>query len=322
MNSSFKYSKLFNTPILFLIFNRPHNTGRVFKLLKKIKPLRLYLAADGPRLEKKGEIELVNKVTKIVSVVEWPCEVKTLFRKKNLGCKIAVSSAINWFFKHEEEGIIIEDDCLPNEDFFRFCQNLLDYHRNNNQVFMISGNNFQDGVKRGDASYFFSQYTHIWGWATWKRAWKYYDRDIKFWPNWKNSVNWKNKFTENIEQKYWARILDKVYLKQLDTWDYSWQASMWKNNGLAINPNVNLVRNIGFGKDATHTTNRNFIYSNKSSKKINKIIHLNIIKKNQEADKYSFNNLYGGRNMRFPLNLLRLPKKIILYFLLKFRLIK
>ena len=154
------------TPVLFLVFNRPDTTAQVFEAIRQAKPPRLYVASDGAREDKEGELEKVKQVREIVSQVDWNCEVKTLFRDKNLGCKIAVSSAIDWFFEQEEMGIILEDDCLPHPTFFRFCQELLERYRDDERIGMISGNNFQFGRKCTDYSYYFSMYSHIWGWAS------------------------------------------------------------------------------------------------------------------------------------------------------------
>ena len=170
------------TAVLFLLFNRPDTTTHVFEKIRQIKPQRLYVASDGPRESYDGEIEKVIKAREIASKVDWPCELKTLFRDKNLGCKKGVSSAITWFFEHEEQGIILEDDCIPNLDFFNFCENLLIRYSRDKRIFTITGSNFQNGKWRGDASYYFSKKFHCWGWATWKRAWKLYQGDILFWP--------------------------------------------------------------------------------------------------------------------------------------------
>ena len=166
---------MFQTPILFLIFNRPDTTKLVFESIKRIKPAKLYIAADGARKHKVGEDLLCKETRSIIDLIDWECEIKTLLRTENLGCKIAVSSAIDWFFENEEQGIILEDDCLPNESFFNFCEQLLNQFKENKEIMHISGNNFQDGITRGDGSFYFSKYNHIWGWATWKRAWKLYN---------------------------------------------------------------------------------------------------------------------------------------------------
>ena len=172
----------FNTPILFLIFNRPDTTFKVFEEIRKIKPAKLYIAADGPRPNVIGEEEKCTASRNIIKQVDWDCDVKTLFREKNLGCKIAVSSAISWFFENVEEGIILEDDTFPTQSFFWFCQELLDFYRNDSRIMHISGNNFQLGKIRGEGSYYFSKYNHIWGWATWKRAWRFYDVSLNTFP--------------------------------------------------------------------------------------------------------------------------------------------
>ena len=171
---------MFQTPILFLIFNRPDTTKRVFESIRSIKPAKLYIAADGDRKDKVGEDLLCKDTRSIIDLIDWECEIKTLFRPENLGCKIAVSSAIDWFFENEEQGIILEDDCLPNESFYIYCETLLNYYAFNERIMHISGNNFQDGMMRGNGSYYFSNYNHIWGWASWKRAWKAYNVDLSF----------------------------------------------------------------------------------------------------------------------------------------------
>lgn len=158
--------KPLKTAVLFLVFNRPETTKTVFEAIRKAKPKRLYIAADGPRKHREGENEKVSSVRQIVTYVDWPCDVKTLFRDENLGCKSAVSGAITWFFNHEEEGIILEDDCLPHPDFFPFCESLLKRYANDERIWVITGNNFQNGIQRGEASYYFSRYNHVWGWAS------------------------------------------------------------------------------------------------------------------------------------------------------------
>jgi len=310
------------TAVLFLIFNRPYTTTHVFEKIRQIKPQRLYVASDGPRKGYDEEIEKIIKAREIATKVDWPCEVKTLFRDKNLGCKRGVSTAITWFFEHEEQGIILEDDCVPHLDFFAFCENLLEHHAKDKRVSIISGNNFQNGQWRGDTSYYFSKYNHIWGWATWRRAWNDYQGDIKFWPKWKNSKDWLSHTPDKVERKYWQKIFDYVYAGKMDSWAYPWTASIWYNGGLTATPNVNLVSNIGFGKDATHTIFENDKNANVSTQEIGEIIYPVEIKQDIKADRYNFDNFFDGLNKRFPHNLFRLPKRIIKYFLNKFRILK
>ena len=310
------------TAILFIVFNRPETTIKVFEKIRQAKPLRLYVACDGPREGYKSEKEKVNKVREILTKLDWPCEVKTLFRDKNLGCKKGVSSAISWFFEYEEQGIILEDDCVPHLDFFPFCENLLDRYASDERVSIITGNNFQNGKWRGDASYYFSKYNHIWGWATWRRSWLNYDGDVKFWPEWSKSKAWFDHMPDKVERGYWQNIFELVQKEQIDTWDYPWTASIWYKDGLTVTPNVNLVSNIGFGKDATHTNFENDKSANLPTEDIGESIHPLEIIQDIEADIYNFDNFFEGLNYRFPHNLLRLPNRIIKYFLNNFNFLK
>lgn len=250
-------------PVLFLVFNRIMVTRKAFEAIRTARPKRLYVAADGPRKECEGEQEKVEKVRKIVEQVDWNCEVRTLFRKENLGCKKAVSSAISWFFEHETEGIILEDDCVPDQSFFPFCQELLSRYRCDTRVMAISGNNFQEGFKRTDDSYYFSRYPHCWGWATWKRAWTMWDGDLSTWPE----VRKENRLADISGghvafENYWSDIFNKCYNDKIDSWAFPWTYTSMIQRGLTILPNVNLVSNIGFGPDATHTKDKNSHVSN------------------------------------------------------------
>jgi len=295
MKDNFVPPSPLTTPVLFLIFNRLDTTQKVFNAIRQAKPKQLFVAADGPRPDKEGEIEKCQKARQIATSVDWDCEVKTLFRDKNLGCKIAVSSAIDWFFENVEEGIILEDDCLPSQSFFWFCQELLKYYRDDTRIMMISGNNFQFGKIRGEGSYYFSKYAHIWGWATWKRAWKYFDANMKSFEKFKTENQIDNIFNLKQQKKYWMKIFQLVYDGEIDTWDYIWVFFCFINNGLCIMPNVNLVSNIGFNKEALHTKDENSILSKMKTEEITEIIHPNFILPDQEADnldsKLSFSNI-------------------------------
>jgi hypothetical protein len=253
-NEMFVGSKPLKSPVLFLVFNRPDTTKRVFEAIRQARPLQLFVAADGPRENKPGEVERCKEVRKIVhDGIDWNCKVKTLFRDKNLGCKVAVSSAINWFFEHVEEGIILEDDCLPHPTFFRFCEELLNKYQDDERIGQVSGDNFQFGKRCTEYSYYFSRYNHVWGWATWRRVWKNYDVDMKFWPEIRDS-GWLQGWLENKKlAKYWTRIFENMYRGKIDTWDYQFTFGCWIQNYLTILPNVNLVSNIGC-YSGTHAT--------------------------------------------------------------------
>ena len=164
-----------NSAVLFVIFNRPETTARVFEAIRSARPPRLYVAADGPRTSRSGEADRCRLVREIASRVDWTCELHTLFREANLGCKLGVSGAIDWFFQSETEGIILEDDVVPLASFFGLCDELLETYRDDPKVFAVSGCNLVSSVYRPNHSYFFSRYCHVWGWATWRRAWEHYD---------------------------------------------------------------------------------------------------------------------------------------------------
>lgn len=227
-----------------------------------------------------------------------------------MGCKISVSRAITWFFENEDKGIILEDDCLPHLDFFNFCNSLLNKFEYNEKISVITGNNFQDGHIRGEGSYYFSRYCHIWGWASWRRAWKLYDLDLTFWPEWKKSQEWKNRFSNIKERKYWEEIFNRTYAKKIDTWDYQLLASLWFNDGLTVTPNVNLVSNIGFGPDSTHTASADNPLAGIATSSIGELTHPGAVTQDIIADRFVFNHTFDGKKQRFPWLLQRIPRRI------------
>ncbi len=276
------YRKMIETPVLLLIFNRPDTALKVFNVIREAKPKKLFIAADGPRSDKPMDKELCIKTRSIIHNVDWDCEVRTLFREENMGCGIAIYEAINWFFSYEEQGIILEDDCLPHPTFFYFCEEMLNYYRDDLEVFNISGSNNQFGRHRGDGSYYFSKYGHTWGWATWQRAWKNFDREIPDYPN----------VIESIEiESYWKNIFQSVYInKNIDIWDYQWLFYIRKNKAKAVVPNKNLILNIGFDSTATHTnTLPTWFKKYKLDKKgITNIVHPTSKLINKKADNFTF----------------------------------
>ncbi|GGG26998.1 glycosyltransferase family 2 protein [Pontibacter amylolyticus] len=240
------------SPILFLIFNRPDNTARVFNAIRKARPTKLYVAADGPRPGNASDADLCARTRDEIKV-DWDCELHLLFRDENLGCKNAVSSAIDWFFKQEPEGIVLEDDCLPNSSFFRFCDEMLKRYRHDERVMMVSGDNFQPKELRPAHSYYFSTYANIWGWASWRRAWVHYDVNIKLWPTVKEKKIHRMFSESELMPEFWEMILQDIYDGKLNTWDYQWNFACKINHGLSIVPKYNLISNIGVGAASTHT---------------------------------------------------------------------
>jgi len=321
MQAATDIKKQINTPILLLVFNRPDTTAKVFGAIRNAKPRRLYIAADGPRLWKKGEAEEIAKVREISTAVDWPCEVKILFRNENLGCKNAVSDGISWFFKQEQEGIILEDDCLPHQDFFTYCEILLDYYRHDARVSVIAGSNFEKDYMPNGASYHFSKYFDPWGWATWRRTWTCYDGQISFWPKWNKSADWNNKLPNKVEQKYWKKIFDLTYANKLDTWDYSFIACILAKGGLIARSNVNLVSNIGYGKKATHTTYEDSKHSNRTVQGTigKKLKHPKKVAQEESKDFKMFYNRFDDPNLRMPWLMLNLPMRIVRYIFRTFK---
>lgn len=238
-------------PVLFLIFNRPENTQRVFDSIKAHQPEYLFIAADGARPDVATDEALCALARNIATQIDWKCEVKTLFRPQNLGCKVAVSDAINWFFDHVEEGIILEDDCLPDSTFFSFCSELLERLRDNQQVMSISGSNLLGKSGDEQSPSYFRAHGGIWGWATWKRAWKRYDISMKTWPEKATQTQIRQAIGSQEWFNNYYQMFEAAHNNTLDTWDIQWFYSILINEGIAINASVNLVKNIGF-ESGTH----------------------------------------------------------------------
>jgi hypothetical protein len=261
------------SPVLFLIFNRPENTRRVFGAIRAARPKQLYIAADGPRKDIPGEEQQCNQTRQIIDQIDWDCELKTLFRTENTGCKWGVSEAINWFFAQEEEGIILEDDCLPANSFFRFCDELLDRYRNDPDIRHITGCNLQFNKIWGGASYYFSNRVHVWGWATWKRAWTDYDITLAQYSADEVMQAMKNIYNDDLVAEAWTRIFIDQKAGKVNSWAYPLDFANFLNKGLVIIPNENLVSNIGFAAGATNTLAEESIYANIPLGKLEQITH-------------------------------------------------
>ncbi len=254
----------FETPILLLVFNRLDTTRRVFEVIRKVKPTRLFVSGDGPRHGNLLDPEKVNAVREFIAdSIDWPCTVSTLYRLENLGCKEAVSSGIDWFFSEVDNGIILEDDCLPHEDFFEYCEIMLQRFKSDYRIWHIGGvcclgkDDFLE-----ESSYYYSNYMHIWGWATWSDRWKYYTKEIPYLDDFKNLKLIEGLSSSCLVRQQWLHSFNSVELNKVNTWDFQWYYCVWSNGGLAVLPKVNLVSNIGFGQDSTHTSESNHLLSN------------------------------------------------------------
>lgn len=282
------------SPLLFLIFNRPDVTNIVFQAIREAQPKQLYIAADGPRESRVGESELCLQAKDIVSKVDWDCDVKMLYRKENLGCKYAVSSGIDWFFSHVNEGIILEDDCLPSNDFFRFCDEMLEKYRNDTRIRFIGGSNFQNNNSPTKESYYFSNLSHVWGWASWKRTWDSYDVELKHYTNEDFHTIFSNVFGNKLLAADWTEIVLKLINNQIDTWDYQMSITNILNNGLSVIPHKNLISNIGFGQNATHTIKTNGFENLQHQQLETQIIHPNVM---VPARQFDLKTMYVEHNI-------------------------
>jgi len=242
-----------DVPVLLMLFNRPRTTQKVFDALRTVKPTSIYVAANGPRPGNAKDPELCQAVRDIFKQIDWKCEIHTNFRETNIGMQPHWRLAIDWFFESVDSGVILEDDCVPNMSFFIFCKEMLERYKDNVSVMHVNGSNFQFGRKRGEANYYFSKYPHVWGWATWKRAWKKYDNKLLSFPVFKNNEIIDAITSSYKEKEYWMKFFEEIYSGIRDGSDVKWLYSIWANKGFCITPNVNMVCNIGFGLNAGHT---------------------------------------------------------------------
>jgi hypothetical protein len=243
------------TPVVFIIFRRPDTTAKVFQAIRQAQPKKLFIIADGPRSDRPGEAEKCAETRSVVANIDWDCEVFQRYSEANLGCGIGVAQGISWVFEQVEEAIILEDDCLPCPDFFPFCEELLAKYRDDERIMSIGGTNYLKEWMRSDGSYHFSQFPGIWGWATWRRAWRLYDYEMKLFPQALEIKFIHSFFSKSSHRLYWEDLFTRLDRDpdKMNNWDYQWQFARWVQNGLGITPEVNLISNIGFGAEGTHT---------------------------------------------------------------------
>ena len=243
-----------NCAILVIGWRRPKETKKVIEAIRKAKPKRVYFACDGADGSKAEETRKVQQTRELVKEIDWDCSLETYFSESNRGCRMGVNSAIDWFFENEDYGIILEDDCIPEDEFFGFCSQLLRKYKGDKRVRSISGTRHAPLGECADEAYYFSRYPHCWGWATWRDRWQSHDKEMSGWSSNETKRMVKETFIRHNEWKYWKKIWDGVYFRsEPDTWDYQWVLSCRMVNGLSIIPRVSLVSNIGFSEDATHT---------------------------------------------------------------------
>ena len=285
----------FNIPVVLIVYRRPDTTKQVLNSLSVLKPVNLWVIADGARKNRSAENDLVAETRSLINGIGWDCDIHKNYSNTNLGLRRRIVSGLNWVYKHENQAIILEDDCVPDQSFYLFCAELLERFRDDQRIMAISGNNFLRGRKRTPYSYYYSRYPHCWGWATWKRAWNKYDDKMDLWPEISNG-EWLHDILNHDQRayRYWRKIFTDVYNEKIDSWAYRWTLSCWVNSGLTILPNTNLVSNIGFQKGATHTVS----YRNVKPSPIHPVqfplYHPPYIIRDQEADDFSQKTHFGS----------------------------
>lgn len=246
---------MLKTPVAVLIFNRPETTKHTLSSVFEARPEKLFVIADGPR-PGTDDLEKCEAARACVDDFDWQCDVVKNYSEVNLGCGMRPASGLDWVFQQVDRAIILEDDCLPEASFYRFCEELLDRYQDEHRVAMISGNNFQSGKRRSEYSYYFSRYTHIWGWATWKRTWQHYDFQMREWQKLRETKWLEDVLQNQPAAAFWHNLFDNVRNKG-SVWDFQWAFSCWLHDQVAVLPQVNLVSNIGWGEAATHTKDPN-----------------------------------------------------------------
>ncbi|AKG21135.1 hemolytic protein HlpA [Calothrix sp. 336/3] len=285
------------TPVVFVIFKRPHTTAKVLDAIRQAKPEKLFVVADGPRSDRPDEPEKCAATRAIIDQVDWDCEVMKHYSDTNLGCATRLPSGLDWVFEQVEEAIIIEDDCVPHPTFFPFCEELLERYRDDSRVGLIAAQNGFLERKKTDYSYYFSRYNGSWGWATWKRSWQNYDQYMKLWPEFKAQGCLNNIFPDFWTVKYWSDIFDEMYSNPCGyTWDYQWTFACFLQSYLTVIPNVNLVSNIGFGADSTHFLDRqDNPYENQPTEMMEfPLKHPPFIIADSQADRFQQRHVYDG----------------------------
>jgi hypothetical protein len=282
-----------DTPVLMIVYRRPHTTRRVLAALAEARPRRLFVSANGPDPSRLDDAARCQEVRSLFDNLPWPCEVVRCFRTEHLRAKYSIASAIDWFFGQVEEGIILEDDCETHATFFPFCAELLARYRNDERVMHINANTFQDAAPAGAPSYFFSAYSHVWGWATWRRAWKRNDLEMSEMTRAEIARSLAGRFPRRIEQWYWTNILCGCLRDHFETWDFQWGFAIVKHGGLSITPRVNLVRNLGFGADSTNTQSANSSMANlEVQPMVFPLVHPTTFEIDQQADHRTSERLF------------------------------
>ena len=290
--------RMTDAPIAFVTFNRPDCASASMQRIREARPAQLFLVSDGPREHVAGEADLVRQTRQqCEDAVDWDCDVQRIYSDHNLGCGQRISSAITQAFESVEKLIVLEDDCVAHEDFFPYCDKLLDRYRDDERIMAISGDNFQHGQSRTLASYYFSVYAHCWGWATWRRAWNNFDLKLSHWPAFRDGGFLGSICQNQWECDYWTDAFDRSYAGHVDTWDFAWMLACWMNHGLTAIPRVNLISNIGHDERATHTQ-KVTDESGLQTHALGDIVHPRNVVRHSQADRYTDDTQFSGPSRR------------------------
>lgn len=290
-----------NTPVALFIFNRPDTTARVLDALRAVRPRTVFVIADGARADEPEDAARCAATRACIETIDWECEVVKQYADRHLGLRRRVESGLDWLFENADEGIILEDDCVPEPAFFRFCEELLTRYRDTPRVMGISGTNFHFGQYAPPYSYHFSRYPLVWGWATWKRAWAQYDATMEAWANLRGTDWLASTLESPAAVRYWDGVFQKNF-ESPGSWDYAWMLATWLHEGLHVCPSVNLVSNIGFRSDASHTRNVYDPLANVASYPLEfPLRHPPAIVRDEQADALTEENVYSGKEFLKPL---------------------
>jgi hypothetical protein len=286
------------SPVVLLVFNRPDLTERVFEAVRAARPPQLLVVADGPRPERPGDEGLCAAVRAVVERVDWPCEVLKNYSPTNLGLRARVSSGLTWAFEQAEEAVVLEDDCLPHPSFFRYCDDLLGHYRTDQRVMCVSGHNYQQGRRRGTGSYYYSKYLDCWGWASWRRAWAHFDLGMRLWPAFRDAGGLRSVCPDPVEHDYWAGIFEAMHAGRVNSWAYAWVFAGFVQSGLSPHPNANLISNVGFRADATHTSASDPV-AGLPTADVGEIVHPPFVVADRAADLFEFDFAHHGARRRW-----------------------
>ncbi len=289
-----------NSPILLMTYRRPNNTKLILQLLKKYKQKNIIVFNDGL---KNKEHSLEHKKTRqVISRFKGLKKLEIIFPKKNLTQKNNLPFALKKVFKKYNRVIILEDDCIPNRSFFKFCNLLLEKYKDDNRISQISGNNFLNFKKykrRNNDSYFFSNFTSSWGWATWRNRWKgVYDKEIYLWPIIKKEMWLKDIFNNKKSYDFWTKAFDRRFRNLDDDWDRPWTLANLINNRLNIFPNKNLINNIGDDTAALHSNPKKWNNLKLENMKF-PLIHPKIIRCDTIVDNFLTNEGFSFPNLKY-----------------------